>query len=234
MIAAVRVATRLHCRCALPVSGPFSPGPRQDGGQDLLILGGSPVRSRAMSFASTSDGWTPKALRHGGPCRSGNCQPARVDAGRTPTCLQAEGADTTTPLERLPGCMYSLQTWLTAPGREASLRSPRPAACPASAPRRGRSCWQPPTIDASGSSARYLGPDTREVCQRIRGAILLGARQDLTGRVAAALAEAGVRRLRAALLCAMGPMPGFRVPGALTLDRRPRHRPVDGCAPVDS
>ncbi len=107
---------------------------------------------------------------------------------------------------------------------------------------KGRSYWywQPPTINGSRQSARYLGPDSPEVRQRIREReALAAARRErigivralraarlpvpdgLTGRVVAALAGAGAFRLRAALvgsaafLC-YGPMLGFRVSAALT------------------
>ena len=107
---------------------------------------------------------------------------------------------------------------------------------------KGRSYWywQPPTINGSRPSARYLGPDSPETRQRMgEREALAGARKDrigmvralraaglpvpdgLTGRVVAALAGAGAFRLRAVLVGSTafqcyGPMLGFRVSGALT------------------
>ena len=99
--------------------------------------------------------------------------------------------------------------------------------------------WQPPTRDGVRPSARYLGPDSPGVRQRIQernalaavrkdrlemvralAAAKLPAPDSLTGRVLLALSEAGAFRLRAVVVGTTafqcyGPMLGFRVPAGL-------------------
>ena len=100
--------------------------------------------------------------------------------------------------------------------------------------------WQPATVNGKRSSARYIGPDSPAVRERIRERTARAdARKDrieivrslraarlptpdgLSGRVLAALAQAGAFRLRAVLVGSTAfqcyaPMLGFRAGGALT------------------
>lgn len=173
----------------------------------------------------------------------GNCQAVQVPVGKMLICLQAEGTDMTTRLERLPVSVHTLYADLADRAWTGDfLEIIEAGGTPYKRTEKGRSYWywQPPTINGSRPSARYLGPDSPEVRQRIRKReALAGARKErigivralraarlpvpdgLTGRVAAALAGAGAFRLRAALvgsaafLC-YGPMLGFRVSGSLT------------------
>lgn len=145
--------------------------------------------------------------------------------------------------ERLPVSVHTLYADLADRAWTGDFREITQAGgTPYKRVERGRSYWywQPPTVNGSRPSARYLGPDSDEVHQRIREReALAGARKErigivralraarlavpdgLTGRVVASLAGAGAFRLRAALvgsaafLC-YGPMLGFRVSGALT------------------
>lgn len=146
------------------------------------------------------------------------------------------------PVERLPISMQTLYADLSERAWRGNLEELMAAG--GSAYRRnakGRDYWywQPPTRDGVRPSARYLGPDSPGVRQRIEERNALGAaRKDrlemvralvaaklpapdsLTGRVLLALAEAGAFRLRAVVVGTTafqcyGPMLGIRVPAGL-------------------